>query len=98
MCLASLLGALVSDLSAAQTAQDYLVPVQKEAGSGAAYERLWRQKLLVTNGELARFVGLPGNVGEETSVSVYRRTDKSGGYKYWITVTQASSRLWNMVP
>ncbi len=95
--LAALLTGFASHSSGARTTWDYLVPLEKETGSGAAYEKLWRKKLLVTNGELARFVGLPGNVGEETSVSVYRRANKSDGSEYWITATQASSRLWNLV-
>jgi hypothetical protein len=95
--LATLLSGLASHSSGARTTWDYLVPVEKETGSGAAYEKVWREKLLVTNGELARFVGLPGNVGEETSVSVYRRTGQSGDGQYWLTATQASKRLWDAI-
>jgi len=96
--LAILLGVSASDSNGARNTWDYLVPVRKETGSGAAYERLWRQKLLVTNGEIARFVGLPGNVGEETSVSIYRRTIHDGNDQYWVTATQASERLSNAIP
>jgi hypothetical protein len=76
---------------------DHLVPVEKEYGLGAVYEKLWTEKLLVTPGDTARFVFLPGNVGEESAVSVYRK-EKGGNTGYWVTVTQPSRRLWNCVP
>ena len=66
----------------------------------AAYQKVWQQKLLVTPGNVARFVGLPGNVGEEAAVSIYRDAGKKGGKPggYWVTVTQASKRLWDYMP
>jgi hypothetical protein len=84
---------------AAQPHRDYLVPVTKPLGSRAAYEELWKQKLLVTPGEIARFVGLPGTGGVETTVSVYRAPGKEGSLPgdYWMTATQASESLWNCV-
>lgn len=87
------------DCHASRSSRDYLVPVQKALGLSAAYEELWRQKLLVTPGEIARFVGLPGTVGVETTISVYREPGKEGSLpgNYWVTATQASERLWNCV-
>jgi hypothetical protein len=87
------------DCRAARPHRDYLVPVTKPLGSRAAYEELWQQKLLVTPGEIARFVGLPGTGGVETTVSVYRAPGKEGSLPgdYWMTATQASESLWNCV-
>jgi hypothetical protein len=60
---------------------------------------LWREKLLVTPGDVARFVSLPGNVGVESAVSVYKAANGKpttrGGY--WLTVTQPSARLWDCI-
>jgi hypothetical protein len=79
--------------------EDHLAPVEEALGSRAAYEQLWRGKLLVTPGEVARFVGLPGTVGVETTVSVYQAPGKKDSLagNYWVTATQASERLWNSV-
>lgn len=60
-----------------------------------AYERLWRKKLLVTPGEIARSVHLPGSVGVETAVSVYRSPLSNGEYR--VTATQTSASLWRCV-
>ena len=87
------------DCHAARSHRDYLVPVTKALGSRAIYEELWQKKLLITPGEIARFVGLPGTAGVETTVSVYRTPGKEGSLPsdYWVTVTQASESLWNCV-
>jgi hypothetical protein len=79
--------------------EDHLVPVGEPLGLRAVYEQLWRQKLLVTPGEIARFVGLPGTIGLETTISVYRAPEKENSLagNYWVTATQASQRLWNCV-
>lgn len=78
---------------------DYLVTVPLQEGMAATYQNLWQKKLLVTPGEVARFVHLPGLIGEETAVSVYQIRNSSGATtRYGITVTQASRRLWNCVP
>ncbi len=63
---------------------------------GDAYQKLWRQKLLVTPGEIARTVHLQGNVGVESAMSVYRKP-RSNGSDYWVTATQASTPLWACV-
>lgn len=88
-----------SDCGAARSHRDYLVPVKKALGSRAAYEELWQKKLLVTPGEIARFVGLPGTAEVETTISVYQAPGKEGSLSgdYWVTATQASERLWNCV-
>jgi hypothetical protein len=92
-----LLAAVGQPVSAGQSSEDHLVPIEKEYGSGAAYEKLWTKKLLVSPGEIARFVFLPGNIGEESAVSVYRKR-KREKIEYWVTVTQPSARLWNCIP
>jgi hypothetical protein len=88
----------VNDKAAMKSVNDHLVPV-KEVGAAqgpeAAYERLWRQKLLVTPGEIARSVHLPGTVGVETAVSVYHSPSPEGDY--WVTATQTSESLWGCV-
>lgn len=78
---------------------DHLVPVHEALGSSAAYQQLWQQKLLLTPGETARFVGLPGTTGVETAVSIYQAPGKENSLpgNYWVTATQASDRLWNCV-
>lgn len=87
-----------SELGLASDA-DHLVPMEKAVGSSAVYEQLWRQQLLVTSGQIARFVGLPGSLGVETSISVYQAPGKENSLpgNYWVTATQASQRLWNYV-
>lgn len=98
------MGTLASILPLAEaksdTTPDHLIAVEKEFGQGAVYQKLWQQKLLVTPGDVAQFVHLPGNVGEEAAVSIYRNLSrKNGKYGgYWLTVTQASDWLWKCVP
>ncbi|HEV2803756.1 MAG TPA: hypothetical protein VGW57_02380 [Chthoniobacterales bacterium] len=78
---------------------DHLVPLKEAVGSSAAYQELWQRKLLLTPGETARFVSLPGTTGVETVISVYQASGKENSLPgdYWVTVTQASGRLWNCV-
>ena len=97
--VATLCLCMALDCHASSLAKDYLVPVEKAVGSRAAYERLVEQKLLVTPGDVARFVGLPGTVGVETTVSLYRAPGKKDSLagNYWITATQASEQLWNCI-
>ena len=87
------------DCCASPRDEDHLVPIEKTIGLSATYEQLWRQKLLVTSGEIARFVGLPGTLGVETAISVYRDPGKKESLpgNYWVTATQASQRLWNCI-
>src|SRR6266404_5138513 len=75
---------------------DNLVPLEKSYGLVLKYERLSRDKLLVTSGEIARFISLPGSASVETSVSVYQMPGKRGSLPgdYWVTVTQSSKSLW----
>lgn len=83
---------------ATKSISDHLVPFEEAADAEtpeAAYETLWRQKLLVTPGEIARSVHLPGTVGVETAVSVYRSPFSEG--EYWVTATQTSESLWACV-
>lgn len=79
--------------------EDHLVPLKEVVGSSAAYQELWQRKLLLTPGETARFVSLPGTVGVETAISVYQAPGKENSLpgNYWVTATQASERLWNSV-
>jgi hypothetical protein len=79
---------------------DHLVPVEKEQGLGALYEKLWQEKLLVRPGETARFVSLPGNFGQESAISIYQARNRKNALQggYWITITQASGWLWKTIP
>jgi hypothetical protein len=72
----------------------------EQDGLGATYRKLYEQKLLVTSGDVARYVFLPGLKGEEKSVSVYRAASKKGGMPgdYWVTATKSSGTLWSCVP
>jgi hypothetical protein len=94
-----LAAAQVQPAGAASSFDDHLRPV-KEIADGqspeAAYERLWRRKLLPTPGEIARSVHLPGNVGVETAISVYRKV-LAKRVEYWVTATQSSLSLWGCV-
>jgi hypothetical protein len=79
--------------------EDHLVPVKEALGLSAIYQELWQRKLLLSPGETARFVSLPGTVGVETAISVYRAPGKQSSLpgNYWVTVTQATERLWNCI-
>ena len=77
---------------------DHLVPFHNERdedGYLGAYRKCWQEKLLVTPGEVARFIYLPGLVGEETSLSIYRIRREKKANHYAVTATQASKRLWS---
>lgn len=97
--MACLLFGLARQGLAIDHSADHLVSVEEKYGSSAAYQQLWQKKLLITPGDIARFVSLPGNSGEEVAASVYRMPTKdrslTGGY--WLTVTQPSERLWDFV-
>lgn len=75
---------------------DHLVPLETSYGLLLDYERVSRKALLVTPGEVARFISLPGSASVETSVSVYQVHDKKDSLPgdYWVTVTQSSKSLW----
>ena len=93
-CLAILLIAKPA-CGSPKTLGDHLLPVD-ESGIGSQYRTVVNKQLLVTPGELARCVWLPGNVGTEGTVSLYKSTRKnsSGKSEYKMTVTQASKPLW----
>jgi hypothetical protein len=80
---------------APKTLGDHLLPVD-ESGLGSQYRTIVNRQLLVTPGDLARCVWLPGNVGTEGTVSLYksRRNSSSAKSEYKMTVTQASKPLW----
>lgn len=76
---------------------DHLVPFSDrgdDSGYLRAYRKCWQRKLLVTSGEVARFVYLPGITGEETSVSIHRTRRVGKSTDYAVTATKASKRLW----
>lgn len=64
-------------------------------GSLEAYRTFWQKKLLVTPGDVARFVWLPGLTGEESSMSIYRANKAGEPNHYVVTGTYASKRLWS---
>jgi hypothetical protein len=84
----------------AATSEDHLEPVVEYLGAAPLYRKLWREKLLVTPGELARFVQLPGSRGVEVAVSMYKDDRKSGGLPggYWLTMTEPSVTLSQCYP
>jgi hypothetical protein len=75
---------------------DHLVPLEESYGLVLKYEQLSRETLLVTSGEIARFISLPGSASVESSVSVYQMRGKKDSLPgdYWVTVTQSSGSLW----
>jgi hypothetical protein len=86
----------------AATAEDHLVPRNPKAEEelGATYRKLYEEKLFVTPGEISRYVHLPGPIAEpETVLAVYRKPgrDKTLPAEYWVTVTQPSRRIWDLV-
>lgn len=83
----------------APSTEDHLVPVKEALGLSAIYQELWERKLLLSPGETARFVSLPGTVGVETAISVYQAPGKQNSLpgNYWVTVTQATERLWGYI-
>jgi hypothetical protein len=78
-----------------KTLGDHLLPVD-ESAFRSQYRTIVNKQLLVTPGDLARCVWLPGNVGTEGTVSLYKSTRKNSSAKseYKMTVTQASKPLW----
>ena len=88
-----------SSLCLGDTAPDNLVSLRQQYGDSYLYYKLWRQKLLVTPGNVARYVHLPADSGVEDTVSMYvdeaRRSVMPGGY--WLTGTQPVTRLADFV-
>ena len=87
------------ECSASRPDEDHLVPLKEAYGSSAVYRQVWQRQLLVTPGDVARFVGLPGTGDVETAVSIYRKPGKNNSLPgdYWVAVTQASESLWRAV-
>jgi hypothetical protein len=73
--------------------------VKEAYGLSAVYREVWQRQLLVTPGEIARFVSLPGTNDVETAVSIYRESGKNNSLPgdYWVAVTQATESLWRAV-
>jgi hypothetical protein len=85
----------------AGAAEDHLVPVHAffadTKGSGSEYRKLWQEKLLLTPGDVARYVYLPAPRNTEQVVSIYQRPNSGQGV-YWVTVTEPSGSLWECIP
>ena len=98
--LLSLPGLSGPDLIAATAANDHLIPVVQYRGLAPLYRKLWKQKLLVTPGEVARYVQLPGSAGREVAVSVYKQRNRKHGLRgdYWATATQPLQKLSDCIP
>jgi hypothetical protein len=73
---------------------DHLVPISKSRQQ-SDYWNLWQRKLLVTRGDIARFVLLPGAAGLEGTISIYQDHGRNNGLPggYWVTGTQPSVNL-----
>jgi hypothetical protein len=87
LLIAAAMSSLKADSSGESDDLEIVEPVSANAGK---YERVWRDKLLVTSGDVARFVQLPGSNGVESSVSIYRDRRKKGevgGYRLTRTTT-----------
>jgi len=82
--------------STREPSSDHLVPI--DPYSNPTYRRLYKQKLFITPGEVARFVSLPSAIQPELAVSVYRAGAAGDAVVYMVTVTQPSSRLWDCIP
>jgi hypothetical protein len=93
----SFLSPLFEPLWARSRENNYLVPVNADREARepeASYKKAVEEKLFLTPGEIARVVRLPGTVGVETVIAVYRQQPpKQAGY--WVTVTQPSRSLWD---
>jgi hypothetical protein len=84
-------------LCAASREDSYLTPIDEDRETRepeASYKKAVEQKLFLTPGEIARVVRLPGTVGRETVVAVYRRQPPKQA-EYAVTVTQPSRSLWD---
>ena len=75
---------------------DHLVPVEAESDQlQKRYRAYWQRRILVTRGEVARFVSLPGLAGTETAISIYQVRRTGASRQYAITATQAQESLWS---
>lgn len=84
-------------LCAESREDSYLTPTDEDRETRepeASYKKAVEQKLFLTPGEIARVVRLPGTVGLETVVAVYRRQPPKKA-EYAVTVTQPSKSLWD---
>ena len=78
---------------------DHLIPAN-DFLADSHYRAVVNKRLLVTPGDLARCVWLPGNVGSEGAVSLYKRKGKGRGadrVEYRMTVTQAAKPIWESI-
>lgn len=78
---------------------NHLTPLDYPPG---AYDQKVIDKLLITSGELGRFITRP-SFEAETCVSVYKNPDTtrithSNESKYFITTTKASESIWYSMP
>lgn len=89
-----------AEVSPAASTNDHLVPIIEYLGSAPLYRKLWKEKLFVTPGDVARYVQLPGAAGREVAVSIYRQSKGQDDLRsdYWATATQSSVPLWDCLP
>jgi hypothetical protein len=83
----------------AETGDDHLVPVS-QTEIDANYRKLWEPRLIVTPGEVARFILLTDGSGAEGAASVYHESAKIGALPgdYWIAITETSAYLGQFLP
>jgi hypothetical protein len=98
LCIAMLLNIHIVH-SAVNRNQDHLIPVREYYGNAHLYRELWQEKLLVTAGDIARYVHLPSSGDTEAVVSIYLNKEKKDGLPggYWVTLTEASTALSNYI-
>lgn len=90
-------GPQFQSLSAESGDHSYLTPIDEDRETRepeASYRKAVEQNLFLTPGEIARVVRLPGTVGVETVVAVYRQQPPKQA-EYAVTVTQPSKSLWD---
>src|SRR5437867_3297649 len=66
--------------------KDHLVPIDSKGKLIEQYEKLVRNKLMVTPGDVARMVRLPGSFGVETVISIYRCREVERDAEFCITI------------
>jgi hypothetical protein len=93
----------VASLLAHEVGDDHLIPPPdrnpRYAGAPGIYDRICRQKLFVTKGDLARYLEQPDSGQTEVAVSMYRDVAKPGSLPggYWLTITTPTTPLFDLV-
>jgi hypothetical protein len=92
--VAAALAALAFSSASGETADGHLVPVVRDE-FWTAYRKIWELKLLVSSGDIARFVHFPAAADVQSAVAVYQERARAGAMPgdYWVTLTKPSVSL-----